>query len=44
MAHSSAPTGKRIFPDSGLQLAQILEVLKCHGLAPVMISGDQQGR
>jgi hypothetical protein len=43
MAHWSAPTGKRIFPDSGLHLAQILEVLKGHGLAPVMIAGDEAG-
>lgn len=41
MAHRAAPTGRRIFPDSGLQLAQILEVLKGHGLAPVVISGDE---
>ena len=41
MAHWSAPSGKRIFPDSGLQLAQVLEVLKEHDLAPVMITGDK---
>jgi len=41
MAHWSAPTGRRIFPDSGLQLAQVLEVIKGHGLAPVMITGDK---
>lgn len=41
MAHRSAPTGARMFPDSGLQLAQILEVIKAHGLAPVMIAGDE---
>lgn len=40
MAHWSAPTGHRIFPDSGLQLAQILEVIKGHGLAPVIITGE----
>ena len=40
-AHGSAPTGNRTFPaDSGLQIAQILEVIKSHDLAPVMISGD----
>lgn len=42
MAHRSAPTGKRIFPDSGLQLAQVLEVIKGHDLAPVMITGDKE--
>jgi hypothetical protein len=42
LAHWSAPTGKRIFPDSGLQLAQILEVIKGHGLAPIMIAGDEE--
>jgi hypothetical protein len=42
MAHWSAPTGRRIFPDSGLQLAQVLEVIKGHGLAPVMITGDRE--
>lgn len=41
MAHWSAPTGHRIFPDSGLQLAQILEVIKGHGLAPVFITGEE---
>lgn len=42
MAHWSAPSGHRIFPDSGLQLAQILEVIKGHGLAPVIITGEEQ--
>jgi hypothetical protein len=42
MAHWSAPTGRRIFPDSGLQLAQVLEVIKGHGLAPVMITGEKE--
>jgi hypothetical protein len=42
MAHWSAPTGNRIFPDSGLHLAQILEVIKGHGLAPVMIAGEEE--
>ena len=42
MAHWSAPTGNRIFPDSGLHLAQVLEVIKGHGLAPVMITGDDK--
>ncbi|MGH9885058.1 MAG: hypothetical protein ACREBE_06000 [bacterium] len=41
MAHRSAPMGHRAFPDSGLHLAQILEVIKGHGLAPVMILGDE---
>ncbi len=41
MAHRSAPTGYRIFPaDSGLEAAQVLEVIKGHGLAPVIIAGD----
>jgi hypothetical protein len=42
MAHWSAPTGHRIFPDSGLQLAQVLEVIKGHGLAPVIITGEEE--
>jgi len=41
MAHWSAPTGHRIFPDSRLQLSQILEVIKGHGLAPVIITGEE---
>jgi hypothetical protein len=43
MAHWSTPTGFRPFPaNSGLQLAQILEVIKGHGLGPVMIPGDKE--
>jgi hypothetical protein len=42
MAHWSAPTGNRIFPDSGLRIEQVLEVIKGHGLAPVMITGDAE--
>lgn len=40
MAHRFAPTGRRMFPDSGLEFAQILEVIKGHGLAPQIIPGD----
>lgn len=43
LAHAIAPSGKRAFPDSGLQLAQVLEVIKGHSLAPVMIAGDEEG-
>lgn len=43
MAHATAPTGRRIFPDAGLQLAQVLEVIKGHGLAPIIIPGDLDG-
>jgi hypothetical protein len=42
MAHWSAPTGRRTFPDSGLQLAQVLEVIKGHDLAPILITGDRE--
>jgi hypothetical protein len=40
MAHRFAPTGRRMFPDSGLELSQILGVINGHGLAPQIISGD----
>jgi hypothetical protein len=44
-AHSSLPMGSREFPaDNGLHLDQMLEVVKGHGLAPVLISGDVNGQ
>jgi hypothetical protein len=43
MAHRFAPSGRRTFPDSGLESAQILEVIKGHGLAPQIIAGDLEG-
>lgn len=40
LGHSSAPTGLRTYPDSGLQLQQVLGVIKGQGLAPLLIKGD----
>jgi hypothetical protein len=40
-AHGAVPMGTRVFPaDGGLRLDQMLEVIKSHGLAPVVITGD----
>jgi hypothetical protein len=40
-AHGAVPLGARVFPaDSGLKTEQILEVIKGHDLAPVMVRGD----
>jgi hypothetical protein len=44
-AHYLAPVGGREFPaDAGLHLDQMLEVIKGHGLAPVLITGDVDGK
>ncbi len=41
-AHWAAPNGNRVFPaTAGLHISQMLEVIKGHNLAPVVISGDQ---
>lgn len=40
LGHSSAPTGLRTYPDSGLQLPQVLGVIKEQGLAPLLVKGD----
>lgn len=41
-AHWAAPNGSRVFPASaGLHISQILEVIKGHNLAPLIVSGDQ---
>lgn len=42
-AHWAAPDGSRVFPaTAGLHISQMLEVIKGHNLAPVVISGDQR--
>lgn len=41
IAHATVPDGRRVFPaDNGLYWDQMLEVVKGHGLAPMIIEGD----
>lgn len=41
-AHWAAPDGSRVFPAvGGLHISQMLEVIKGHSLAPVVITGDE---
>ena len=39
-AHRTAPFGKRVFPNAGLNIQQLCEAIKEHGLSPVVIPGD----
>lgn len=39
-AHKTASLGSRIFPSHGLTLQQILEAIKEHRLAPLVLSGE----
>lgn len=44
-AHWALPDGSRVFPAAdGLHIEQMLEAVKSHGLAPIIIRGEQEGR
>lgn len=42
-AHNTASLGARVFPSKGLRVEQILEAIKEHKLAPLIISPDMGG-
>lgn len=39
-AHRTTPFGKRVFPNAGLNIQQLCEAIKEHGLSPVVVPGD----
>lgn len=42
-ANRNAPFGKRVFPSAGLNIYQLCEAIKAHGLSPVIIPGERNG-
>jgi hypothetical protein len=40
LGHWTTPTGQRTFPDSGLQVQQVLAVINEQGLAPLLLKGE----